>query len=377
MANPEDPLRDVFGEAFYRVTMLDPEGGATLGRKGLELADVGLQQSISAAYGARLCALGAVQSNERALAESLVKSEDELTVLRIVRGVAAQGATDRPWALTTLLSAPIDRLPKVADDVCSVFAAGKDLAWASLGEATVLALLDRLERCPSVEGHWVGQCIGLAAKRFPGRVVEFLIRRVERGAEDATGGFDPIPYTWDRHPRLKLREAAELPALLKRVREWLLSAPRHSVTMYWGSKLYAVVAGAFDQVVLSDMEAWAKSGDPERLSVIAAILAEAPGEFVFEQRAFVVDLLEHAATVSKECLDNARSALWASVVSGQRQRAPGMPFPQDEMMREGSARAMAEISRRSPAWELFDSLKQNAERSIRRESEEDAELCGE
>src|SRR5215471_3256079 len=47
----------------------------------------------------------------------------------------------------------------------------------------------------------------------------------------------------------------------------------------------------------------------QQLGVIARLLSEAPRGFVFDQRAFVVEVLQHAATVSKACLDEMRSPL--------------------------------------------------------------------
>ena len=53
----------------------------------------------------------------------------------------------------------------------------------------------------------------------------------------------------------------------------------------------------YDEVVLGELDGWVASRDAEKLDVVARILSEAPPEFVFDQRAFVVELLKHGAAV--------------------------------------------------------------------------------
>jgi hypothetical protein len=295
----------------------------------------------------------------------------------IVRGVAAQAATDRAWTLATLLSAPIGRSSKVADEVLAMFMHGDSLSFGSLGESTVLALVDRLERCPTIENHWIQEFLAEASRVAPSRVLQLLIKRIERDEKLVSRDFQPMPYLWDEKPRLKFRQGNDLPVHLRTIREWLLVAPRNTATMFWGPKLYRSVAIDYDQVVLDDLSAWTMSGDAEQLDVIARLLSEAPRGFVFDQRAFVVELLEHAATVNKASLDGMRAALWQSAISGMRHGVPGQPFREDEVRRDRAVEALQLTSRRSAAWLFFDRLKHGAERDIKHKEEREEEYFDE
>jgi hypothetical protein len=94
---------------------------------------------------------------------------------------------------------------------------------------------------------------------------------------------------------------------------------------------------------------------------------------VFDQRAWVVKLLDRAAAVSEECVRKLQGSLWGSAMSGGRHGDVGMPFPEDEERRDRSSKALEHVSRSSPAWALFDALMRDAERDIKWRQREDEE----
>jgi len=73
-------------------------------------------------------------------------------------------------------------------------------------------------------------------------------------------------------------------------------------------------------------------------------------------------------------VDGLSSSLWGSAVSGMRRGAPGTPFPEDEARRDRSTEALGQVPRSSPAWSLYNNLKQGAEVDIRQKHEQDEEL---
>jgi hypothetical protein len=364
----------VFGEALCQVALAEPERALVVAGEALELDDVAIARNVSWAYSVRLLrSRDGILAEERALAERLIQSADDFTATSIIRGVAAQATSDRSWTHTTLLSARIDRSPLVADEVFATFHAG-ELQVGSLGAATLAAFLEKLATCPRIENHWIQEFLGKASRVAPGRVVELLIGRIEQDAGDTTGEFQAMPYLWDEHPRLAIRESGDLGNQLKRIREWLLTAPANVATGFWGPKLYAAVAGGYDQAVLDDLDTWTESGDAKKLAVVGRILQEAPRGFVFDQRAWVVRLLDRTAVVSDECVRKLQGSLWGSAMSGGRQGTVGMPFPEDEERRDRAAEALTHVSRSSPAWALFDGLMRDAQRDIKWKQREDEEL---
>jgi hypothetical protein len=129
----------------------------------------------------------------------------------------------------------------------------------------------------SYSGRRSGVLLTLPASRLvPGPVIELLISRIERDEGDATREFQAMPYLWDEHPRLAIRDSGDLGNQLKRIREWLLIAPDGVAKGFWGPKLYAAVAGGYDQAVLDDLDEWTASGDGKKFAVVGRILQEAP-----------------------------------------------------------------------------------------------------
>ncbi len=377
LASPQDPLRVIFGEAICQMALTDSENAWSTANKALDLDDVEIRRSVAWAYGVRLHSGDTVGSKERTLTEQLVQSDDDGTVRAIVWGVAAQAATNRSWALATLLSAPIDRSPELADEVFATLMHSGPLECSSLSEGTVRALISKLAVCPSIDNHWIQEFVARASMITPSAVVEFLIGRIGRDGADAGGRFQPMPYFWEERAKLKVRESGDLGRQLRKIREWLFAAPRNAATEFWGPKLYGAVAGGYDEKVLDDLGTWTKSGDAAKFAVIGRILADAPRRFVFERRGFVVELLEQAAAMSQECLDGLRSSLWRSAMSGMRHGTPGSPFPEDEETRDRSVEALAQISPSSPAWQLFSVLKGDAEANIRWKHQDDERLLEE
>jgi transcriptional regulator with XRE-family HTH domain len=374
ISDPNDRFRSVLGESLYKLAIADPTCALTLANAALAMGDTSLEHTVSWAYGLKLANTGGADAGERALVERLIRHPDPNVALGVIRGVSAQVKSDPAWALATLLKAPIDRSSQVADEVCATFTADGDSTFESLDESTVIATLERLGACPSIDRHWVQEFLVAASLRVPLPVVQLLTKRIDVDAGDHTHTFQALPYAWEDKQTLRFRETADFPVHLKLVREWLLSAPKSGAVHFWGGKLYAAIAGSYDEVVLADLDEWTRSGDEKKLAVVARVLSAAPSHFVFEHRDFVVILLERAADVSEDALNRMRASLWGSAVSGGRHGVPGRPFPEDEAQRTDSGDALSKLSRSSPAWDLYESLRRDAEGDIKRKLDEDEEL---
>jgi hypothetical protein len=200
------------------------------------------------------------------------------------------------------------------------------------------------------------------------------MERIDRGRIGDEARFDPLPYWLNPAVRPDFRLSGQVTGLLEIAREWLLAEDTSVNRIVYGAKLYAAIAGAFDSVVLSDLDNWIKSGDLRKLTVVARILREAHPSFVFESIPFVIDLLDRCTVVGKDCAEMMVGSLWASAASGIRQGSPGPPFPEDTARRTGAEQALARLPRGSSAWELYNSLKRSSEADINWKRDRDEEL---
>src|SRR5690606_33762463 len=88
--------------------------------------------------------------------------------------------------------------------------------------------------------------------------------------------------------------------------------------------------------------------------------------FVFTQVALVVDLLTKAQRVGPKAHKAIGSALYGAAVTGERSGTAGEPFPRDIEAKEECEKILANMSRFSPAFELYEAILKNAKAEIER-----------
>jgi hypothetical protein len=96
---------------------------------------------------------------------------------------------------------------------------------------------------------------------------------------------------------------------------------------------------------------------------MSQLLRKADSAFIFAHRAFVVRLLGRCQAVSQDLVKSVIGDFYGSI-SGVRSSIFGEPSPQDIDQRAKAADALAQISRLSPAYELYDYVRRSAEESI-------------
>lgn len=102
------------------------------------------------------------------------------------------------------------------------------------------------------------------------------------------------------------------------------------------------------------------------------IFREANHTFVFDQVGFVTELLERCQAMGFDLYQEVAAHLYASERSGVRTSVPGKPSPREIETRDKADEILSRLSRLSPAYELFDSIKKSALADIDR-AKRDAE----
>lgn len=377
LVDHESPLRPVFGEALFGLASRAPTKALPIARKALALDDEHLASAIAWAYMVRLLQQQDVLQDERDFVVELLSHRNPNAVAMAIRAIAGIAASDPAWSLKALLSIDLAGPKSVLDAFFGEMMHRKDTLFAPLTAEMIGNILAKLEVAPTIEDHWLEKFLAKVSERHPQMFVEFTLKRILRDVSDSGREFQPFPYSWDSASRLRCRESSMFAWCLRRVREWLLTAPNHHAVHFWGPKLYHSVAGGIDSIVLADLSDWAPSGDIVKLTVISRLVREAPSDFVFDHSNFVIDLLANAYATNRESGRTMESALWGSAMSGMRHGTPGEPFPEDVRRRDRATELMRSLTPGSPAWRLYDSLSRDAETDIRRKLEQDEELFAE
>lgn len=374
--DPHITLRTVFGEALCGLAKTKAEVALSYAHAALDLNDAELTRAVAWAYSVGASEREEFMAEERALLASLVRNADEWIVKLSLGGIAALAEADPVGTLSTLLTVDIGRSGRIADELFSVLLHNKSLPLESLTHGTVKVIFEKLISCPSIENHWVEEFLGKMSWRYPELTLEFLLNRLEVNRRDQGETFRPLPYGWDDRSPLRFRESTAFATCLRKTRVWLFEASKGISRTFWGPRLYAAISAGYDAAIIADLEEWATSSDPEKIGAVAQILRQAPSDFVFSHTPFVVSLIEHAATLGKNCHDSVAHGLWASAISGAKHGTPGEPFPEDVGRRNRSVEERDKLPRGSASWSFFDSLRRSSEADIQLKDSLDAEEFG-
>ncbi len=78
----------------------------------------------------------------------------------------------------------------------------------------------------------------------------------------------------------------------------------------------------------------------------------------------MIALLDRAKQINPELAENISEDLFGSAISGLREGTPGEPFPRDIQMKADAEAVLVTLSRVSPAYALYEWIKEHAEAGI-------------
>ena len=214
--------------------------------------------------------------------------------------------------------------------------------------------------------------------QFPELTAAFFLARVDQAmaSDEAFSRFRPINYgPWVQVP-LRFKQSPHYAAMLEAVWQWMMARDPHDWrTEHQASALFGGMFLPIDEAVLAFLAAKIATADPQCLRWIASILTHAEPNFVFEHHEMVMSFLDACEGAGEAVRLKAIEALYESASSGVRGGRPGEPFPRDLKFREASLALLARLPRLSPAYELYDMLRTDADHSIAR-SRKEAEAFG-
>ena len=260
---------------------------------------------------------------------------------------------------------------RVADEVAALFEFGDRLKVATLPSEDIDSLLARFESLPQLEGHWLQKLLVELSEYRPWQLAKFFMRRVEAASDNPGAQIRPCNYgPWAQEP-LRFRRSAKGLAVMRELIIWMrANAQRRGLFSHYSRTLFGAMFAPFDAELVSFFSDWLTTAAEDDIGMIASLLREAHPDFVFDASSFVIRLLERAQLISLDLCRNVTGELYASAISGMRHGTPGEPFPEDVSLKRKAEQEMTKLSRFSPAFDLYDSLREHAERSIKRSLQE-------
>ena len=290
--------------------------------------------------------------------------------LSVVRRIA--GRIDKKLAIDLLRIVDFGESSKTADHVMALF--GHVIPLEQLSERDVQEYLDKLMAIPRLDGHWIDTFLQYASQHHADITAQFFMNRVEYSADNKDRSYRPCNYGPFGHIPLRFQDSKEFNDILRRVVNWMKSRGEDDYHFHKHSgQLFETMFGLVDDRILGFVADWLDIAKPAELKSISAIFRKASEDFILTHRDMVVRLLEKAEGFGKDMLRSIISDLYGAAVGGMRSGVPGVPFPRDLKMKEEADKALKDIPRFSPAYELYDAVRKHAESDIAR-CRQEAEL---
>jgi transcriptional regulator with XRE-family HTH domain len=346
---------------------------ATEGRKGMATYLKSGRDDLLSAVGRTISALNfrdrEYGKEEAAALRMLVTSNSVDVVSAAIFAIGSVARFDAEEAMALALQVNVADSFRLADELLRLFTFGEELRFARLTVNDVEAFFEKLMPVPELRGHWIETFLANASKSYPAETLDFFIRRVEKGVAEKNWHYRPTNHGPYIHIPLRFREGPEYGPLLAKVVGWMAKASydeeQKVLFDYRSRELFEAAFGGFDDEVIQFIERWSETADEAGFKLIANILSEAPHSFVFTQSALIIDLLTRAQQVGMEAFKRMNSALFGSAIGGMKQGAAGQPFPRDVEAKADSEKILATLSKFSPAYELYDGLRKEAETQIK------------
>jgi hypothetical protein len=107
-----------------------------------------------------------------------------------------------------------------------------------------------------------------------------------------------------------------------------------------------------------------QTASPGELRLMASLFREAHNSFVFAHSEFVIRFLERCAEVDPDLAQRASQSFFSSAISGVRSGVVGEPTPQDVEQLTRAKEVLGRLSIASSAYELYEWIRDHAERDI-------------
>jgi hypothetical protein len=310
---------------------------------------------------------------DRQALTALLDSTDEMTAVAAINALANVAEGNELYVV-----AEIERL-RIAASLPKAHALGQvfrrhEALVSKVGDAALRRLVGECEDLLTVEDYDLGWFLGRAAERAPDAVVRLMLRRIEK-AHDDIADFQPMPFHAIPIKRETLAAMPGYEDLLRDVRNQL--QPRTWQRDRYVPDLFRSIARLDDELTLRVLREWVDSGEAEKIKDVAQLLSAASPDFVFEQRAFVIHLLDRAQAAGKDCHDSVRDALATPHHSQMRSGGGGAPFPQDVALKKSADAAVAALDPGTPAERFYRDLGVYATGEIKAKALRDEEIFDE
>lgn len=298
------------------------------------------------------------------LLRSGVSSRHEVVVISSLNALQWRRSLSDRTLFDLLMLAPLDAGDHIFDTVAHHLEDRQRKLLDLLEEHDVEKMLGQLRHIRQLpEGHWTQELLHDLATRFPLPFAKFLFERTD----DAVKGDGEVDFLGYRYQEGKLGfdGSPGAAAVLALAWEWLLSHQNDDgFAIFRVVEMFASMFNIDSRIVVDFLDAKIDTASPIELRLIGRLVRHTHHFFAFEEQPFVERLLERVAAADPGELKNVQGLLVAAAVSGMKSGVQGEPMPRDLEAKASAEKVLAQLSRFSPAYALYESILRDAERDI-------------
>lgn len=306
-------------------------------------------------------------------------ADDSDPVIRrlVVQAAAALSATDHAAAVELVSVVPLAGDADVAQEVARAVTVYEWLSWTDLSREQKSSLFDQLRTLDDLDSYDTQKLLSAVSLTHGDDVLGLLTARVEHWEEKAELNYryTPLPYQW--HVPLRLSDTPHRMTYLRQILSWTAAPEPGSRTAsrreHHAPDLFRETAQHVDREVRALLLDALRSGLPHERRAAAVLLGSVDGDLVWQDPAFVGEVLRTAAEDSNELLQVVGGSLHSAVATGVRTTSPGKPYPEDTEIRDNAARVITTLEQGSVEDRFYRSLRESAERRIEWSVREDTE----
>lgn len=266
-------------------------------------------------------------------------------------------------AIKLITTINLARNPELANAAYGIFDDEHGSSFSNLNRQQLAALVKKVEAVPEIKpGGSIDRFLGHASKTIPGAVLTLVFNRLGK-RRTGDNKYTPMPYLGFHHCLKGLSSNSLFQSLIDRILNFAYRA-KH-IQLFWLPVLFQNISEDHGEKPLEALKTWTNSTDPKKLHAVSLLLRNAPTRLLFEQKTYVIDLLNKAHARGDECYRTVSSNLFCCGVQGERSGSPGEPKPQDELLRNGAREVMQALQMGSPPYRFYASLDRYAEENIK------------
>ena len=369
--NPDAELAPYLQTLLSNVRIWDAERARTISQRILERGSNVLCYGLSVSYQSKGWAEKATAQDIENI-RKLLDHED----LRVrAMGIGSLGAlAEAHQRVAVDLAKDVDLAGSdaLASQLCRLFFGGWGIPFSELTADDLKVILSKLEEVPDIEDYPINDFLVKASERDAAAVIGLLLKRIARSDNEKLE-YRALPILGFNRQLTGLVTSPDQEDLLREIRDASLKpgwAVERSIP-----QLFREVSSGFESVVsLKVLNEWINSGDPAMIESAAHLVSGAPAGFVFKHVDFVENLLDCAHAMSYDIYRRVGGHLMSSALTGTRSGTPGQPMTEDVAIQDQATAVASQFDAGSPAYRLYASLAESAEKSIRDDLLRDEEL---